>query len=249
MLKDPSDAHASVLSVHPIIAPRIAALLDDPHQPYLRHPSLYAPLRDMLAEILRQPVPQHLPRDMFAELEAARAAESSDDDGDDGSAVRPLPHFPDEPAVSLTAIDLHAAIMRCETQVFREALLCVEAALLQHNPTGVCLSFNGGKDCTVLVHLVRAALAHLALTHGDQFTTDSLRHVLMIYFVTPHEFPEMTRFMSDTERCYGVVLHPLQGSFKQALHDLIRDHPIRVIIMGQRRIDPDAGTSQFKMSI
>jgi hypothetical protein len=34
----------------------------------------------------------------------------------------------------------------------------------------------------------------------------------------------------------------LYGSFKPALVDLLAKYPIEAIIMGQRRIDPDAGS-------
>ncbi len=50
----------------------------------------------------------------------------------------------------------------------------------------------------------------------------------------------MEQFMAECACTYGVTLTPLAGSFKAALVTLLQAHPIRVIVMGQRRIDPDA---------
>lgn len=38
------------------------------------------------------------------------------------------------------------------------ALETIEAALVQYSTEEVCVGFNGGKDCTALLHLYYAAL-------------------------------------------------------------------------------------------
>lgn len=38
------------------------------------------------------------------------------------------------------------------------ALKTMEAALDQYSPEEVCIGFNGGKDCTALLHLYYAAM-------------------------------------------------------------------------------------------
>lgn len=38
------------------------------------------------------------------------------------------------------------------------ALQTIETALAQYRLTQLCVGFNGGKDCTALLHLVHAAV-------------------------------------------------------------------------------------------
>ena len=58
-----------------------------------------------------------------------------------------------------------------------------------------CLSFNGGKDCTVVLHLLRAACA-LKQGTGDKEWLKSLKFV---HFVKPNEFPEIQQFREQVE--------------------------------------------------
>ena len=55
----------------------------------------------------------------------------------------------------------------------------------------VALSFNGGKDCTVLFHLVRAVVSHMEM---------SLRDLASIYFPQADEFPVLLDFMREGEQ-------------------------------------------------
>jgi FAD synthetase len=97
----------------------------------------------------------------------------------------------------------------------------------------VAFSFNGGKDCTVLLHLLRAATAEV-------FGAADMRDVLCIYFEQRDEFPEVLDFISAVCKRYGMQMRVLQGSFKEALHKLFVTEPVDAIVMGQRRGDPGA---------
>lgn len=67
----------------------------------------------------------------------------------------------------------------------------------------MALSFNGGKDCTVALHLLRAACAIKDLEETADGTTDDriswLQRIKFVHFVKPNEFPEINTFREQLE--------------------------------------------------
>ena len=130
-------------------------------------------------------------------------------------------------------MDVYQRILSSSFPHAVQSLLFIEDCIRQHSLPHLALSFNGGKDCTVLFHLIRAALAHLDLP---------LSSLLVLYFEEPDPFPEMLSFMRRTVRRYGLTTLALSGSYRAALTAFFASHPARVtaIFMGQRRCDPHA---------
>uniref|UniRef100_A0A1A7WWV3 FAD synthase n=1 Tax=Iconisemion striatum TaxID=60296 RepID=A0A1A7WWV3_9TELE len=117
----------------------------------------------------------------------------------------------------------------------KSALKTVEAALDQYSTEQICVGFNGGKDCTVLLHLYYAALKR---RHPDG--KDKVK-ALYIRNVSP--FPEMERFLQDTTKKYDLELTSVEGSIRQALNELKDRRPeLRAVLMGTRRSDPYSHT-------
>ncbi|XP_038624626.1 FAD synthase isoform X1 [Tachyglossus aculeatus] len=75
------------------------------------------------------------------------------------------------------------------------SLRIVEEALARHSPAQLCVGFNGGKDCTALLHLV-----HAAFQRKQPGASEPLQ-VLYIRLVSP--FPELEQFLEDTARRTG----------------------------------------------
>ncbi|KAM9309116.1 FAD synthase [Pholidichthys leucotaenia] len=115
------------------------------------------------------------------------------------------------------------------------ALKTIEAALDQYSTQEVCVGFNGGKDCTALLHLYYAALKRRLPDVKDKVK------VLYIRIVSP--FPEMERFLQDTAKRYDVELISVEGSIWQALNDVKERRPeLKAVLMGTRRSDPYSHT-------
>ena len=97
------------------------------------------------------------------------------------------------------------------------------------------LSFNGGKDCTVLLHLLRAALGKLGMHISD---------LTILYFKVENEFVEIEEFMAQCGNLYNLHLTTVEGNFCNALQLIFAERKaghlpdIRAIFMGQRRYDP-----------
>ncbi|KAM6910399.1 FAD synthase [Xenentodon cancila] len=117
----------------------------------------------------------------------------------------------------------------------KSALKTVEAALDQYSTEHICVGFNGGKDCTALLHLYYSALKRRYPDGKDKVKA------LYIRMVSP--FPEMERFLQDTTKRYNLELISVEGSIKQALNEVQERRPeLRAVMMGTRRTDPYSNT-------
>lgn len=115
------------------------------------------------------------------------------------------------------------------------ALKTIEAALDQYSVEEVCVGFNGGKDCTALLHLYYATLKRRYPDGKDKVKA------LYIRIVSP--FPEMERFLQDTIKRYDLDLFSVEGSIRQALSDVQERRPeLRAVLMGTRKSDPYSHT-------
>ncbi|KAA8591623.1 FAD synthase [Etheostoma spectabile] len=115
------------------------------------------------------------------------------------------------------------------------ALKTIEAALDQYSTEEVCIGFNGGKDCTALLHLYYAALKRRYPDGKDKVKA------LYIRIVSP--FPEMERFLQDTIKRYDLEIFSVEGSIRQALSEVQERRPeLKAVLMGTRRSDPYSHT-------
>lgn len=93
-----------------------------------------------------------------------------------------------------------------------------------------CLSFNGGKDCVILLHAISTLLYH---RNG---TTRSLQ-LLMIETTEP--FAEQSLYVKRIVHYYrGRLVTVKSGDMKKALHQVKREQPeLKWFFMGVRRTD------------
>jgi FAD synthetase len=118
------------------------------------------------------------------------------------------------------------------------SLALITGALhLFSQPRELCLSFNGGKDCTVVLHLLRAALLRASAP-----ALGSPGGPGVVYFRGAEpEFPEVASFISATEAAFGFACEAFSG-FKSGLSELVARPEgggrLRGVLMGTRASDP-----------
>ncbi|KAJ1688608.1 hypothetical protein LUZ63_012763 [Rhynchospora breviuscula] len=127
---------------------------------------------------------------------------------------------------------------------YRRAVHVIQRAFALYPFEQVALSFNGGKDSTALLHLLRAA--YYLQTASSDASTFPIR---TIYFHSPSAFPEINSFTFQTASSYGLLLETIHSDFKSGLHQLFHQKPTQAIFLGTRIGDPNAlGQDQFSPS-
>jgi len=102
--------------------------------------------------------------------------------------------------------------------------------LKQYSYDEVMLSFNGGKDCTLLLHLLRVKMDEI---YGPE------KMIRAFHILCEDEFQELRHFLLDICWKYNVQLKELGGSMKAGLVSLKEESPhVKAVFMGSRSTDP-----------
>ncbi|RHY22705.1 hypothetical protein DYB32_009423 [Aphanomyces invadans] len=110
----------------------------------------------------------------------------------------------------------------------------------------MCFSFNGGKDSTVVLHLLRLVLAKRALgsqpgaseAEFDDVYRSLLHQLPVMYFDTPDQFPQVTEFIHQCIEVYGFQCEMQTSSYVQGIESIISKRKTQAFVMGVRRGDP-----------
>lgn len=117
----------------------------------------------------------------------------------------------------------------------QQAIKTIDSAIDQYGLGNCAFSFNGGKDCTVLLQLLAERVQ--ARNPSDQYR-------LKTFYVLPsHPFEEVERFCDEMQAKYNLDMHRYSAdlSLKQALFQFHSRYPnIKAIFLGMRRTDPYA---------
>ncbi|KAJ2342837.1 FAD1 flavin adenine dinucleotide synthetase [Coemansia erecta] len=114
------------------------------------------------------------------------------------------------------------------------ALKIIDEAIERYGTEHVALSFNGGKDCTALMHLVRAALHRYESRRGI-----ASRPLVSLYVLYKRSFFEIDEFVKQSVTRYNLALVEKQGPMRQGLQSFKDGHPqIQAIFVGTRKDDP-----------
>jgi len=108
----------------------------------------------------------------------------------------------------------------------------IKRALAEYKLEGVALSFNGGKDCCVLLHLL-----YLVLSKHYPFS-----QLKILYFSHPNSFPEVDNFVHKCVEIYGANIIFVTTPIMQALTEQVKEHSMKAVFMGTRSTDPRCST-------
>ncbi|KAF9084943.1 3'-phosphoadenosine 5'-phosphosulfate sulfotransferase [Mortierella sp. AD031] len=136
----------------------------------------------------------------------------------------------------------------------RHGVEVIEEAVRRYGPAGISLSFNGGKDCTVLLHLFVAVLYKIHGTEQQHTPPDTPQHeqqkpphpqrypIASIYVTHKNPFGQVERFVDDEIERYNLNLVRIPGPMKKALEEYnLLNEDVKAIMVGTRRDDPHGG--------
>lgn len=115
------------------------------------------------------------------------------------------------------------------------SLAIVDEALSKYGLAQLALSFNGGKDCLVMLILILAQM-HRKFGHSSDTQLGVLDSV---YVKVADPFPQVDEFVADCERKYPLHTFADHLPMKGALTNYLNKNPqVKAIYVGIRRADP-----------
>uniref|UniRef100_A0A0R3RSL6 FAD synthase n=1 Tax=Elaeophora elaphi TaxID=1147741 RepID=A0A0R3RSL6_9BILA len=111
-----------------------------------------------------------------------------------------------------------------------DAMRCIDEIISFNLLDEIAISFNGGKDCTLVLHLLRTAIDKI---YGPEQT------ILGFHIVCGDNFPEMNQ--------YNIIVLETSGPVKEGLIQLRDMRPkLKCILMGSRATDPSVSSMKSK---
>ncbi|GAB0091565.1 FAD synthase [Sergentomyia squamirostris] len=108
-------------------------------------------------------------------------------------------------------------------------------AFQEYRPDQIFLAFNGGKDCTVLLHLVLDHLKNEGISQSG----------LQCWYFRPDDpFEEVEEFVIFSEKVYNIEIRSVHGTIREALEKICNvqedtgKEQLKACLMGSRRTDP-----------
>ncbi|CAF1417021.1 unnamed protein product [Rotaria sordida] len=126
----------------------------------------------------------------------------------------------------------------------RHSLNILEQCLTKYTPNEIVVAFNGGKDCTVVLH-------QYSLVLHKKFPYTNRKPLLRALFIhNKPQFDNVLQFIDESVKYYHLDLIRIDGRIKDALHQLKYSHPeIQCVIMGTRSTDPySSGLNDFSIT-
>lgn len=123
--------------------------------------------------------------------------------------------------------------LKADLQIkLEQTIQLLKLAYATYKPEEIFLSFNGGKDCTVLLDIIMKMLP----------TTVSSNDLQCVYMQPNEPFEEVEEFIGHCRKHYGIKIRAMRGSIKTILEKICDENgEIKACLMGSRRTDPYCG--------
>jgi len=127
------------------------------------------------------------------------------------------------------------------SEKLREAIEVIDEAYERYGVFG--FSFNGGKDCTVLLHLLSAGLYRYAVRHPELISPEEdLPKIPTVYIMNAYPFPEIDEYIQQAKDLYDLDLISIAEPMKEALKTFLEQNKdMKAISVGVRSTDPYSG--------
>uniref|UniRef100_A0A131XLF0 FAD synthase n=1 Tax=Hyalomma excavatum TaxID=257692 RepID=A0A131XLF0_9ACAR len=151
-----------------------------------------------------------------------------------------LNNLPDDSVTKFDRDPLTNAWQKLSTLAERKphvaaALQIIEEAVAKYTLEGICVGFSGGKDCTVILHMLYALLQK-QLKPGET----ALPKVQCLFMRSEHMWPDTISFIQNSAKLYNCELTTItEGSYKVALQHYLASKPnVKAFLLGNRSTDP-----------
>jgi len=150
-----------------------------------------------------------------------------------------LEQVQEQTRLSLRIID--EALARFGYVIHRMALLLIVVPDA-YSPTEISFSYNGGKDCLVLLILYLVSLQSRHKKNG----TPLGENLPAVYIVSSYPFEEVENFVATSSQTYHLDLLRYPIPMRQAFDDYIKANTeIKAILVGTRRTDPHGSNLRY----
>ncbi|KRT83722.1 hypothetical protein AMK59_3739 [Oryctes borbonicus] len=118
----------------------------------------------------------------------------------------------------------------------------IEKCFSDYGLENVFVSFNGGKDCTVLLHLVLGILKSKYPNYKDP--------IVCMYVQSSNPFPEVDHFIEMVRDFYNLDIVTIPKGVREGLESFLESRSnMKACLMGTRRTDPYSESLQiFQMT-
>ncbi|KAL5006659.1 hypothetical protein ScPMuIL_015465 [Solemya velum] len=123
-----------------------------------------------------------------------------------------------------------------------KAIEVIEESLNRYSLDEICVGFNGGKDCTAILHLYYA----IAKKKYSNLNTK----LKALYITSKSPFPEVEQFIQSSRDRYQLEMLHFDGRIQDSLSQMKKQYPeIKAVVMGTRKTDPwSAHLESFSMT-
>jgi FAD synthetase len=142
-------------------------------------------------------------------------------------------------------------ILRDVQDQVRKSIEAVDEALHRYRPEQISLSYNGGKDCLVLLVVILARMGRIYYSTPEPSTNGASaitppEKLQCVYIVAAHPFPEVDEFVETSSAEYGLEVARYVLPMKKGLEIYLEERPsIKAVFVGTRRTDPHGENLTF----